>query len=186
MVARYSNLGAIEFGRLVHHKIVESGSEQYIKLGTALLDMYGKCGSLDESLDVFCQLRSPDVVSWGALIAACVQCGESDLAMRCFQLMENDAFMPNEVTFTSVLAACSNAGLVKEGCKYFKLMINKYGLIPGPSHHLCVIDLLSRSGRLDEAESLVQSMGQNAIVGWRSLLSACEIYGNLELGEKLL
>lgn len=98
-------------------------------------------------------------------------------------MLLGEGFKPNEVTFTSVLAACSNAGLVDEGCAYLRSMTIDYGIKPNTYHRLCVIDLLARAGKLLEAESMVQSLESGAIIAWRSLLTACRTYGNVELGR---
>lgn len=179
-----SSMGAIKKGRLIHHHIIERDLQSLANVGTALADMYGKCGSLIDLLDSFRTLQYRDVVSWGALIAGCVQCGKSDLAMKYFHEMQVEGFKPNEVTFTSIFAACSNAGLINEGCLYLQLMTTDFGLKANSYHCLCVIDLLARTGKLTEAESLVQNLDSGAIVAWRSLLSACKTYGNVDLGRR--
>ncbi|MCO5592840.1 hypothetical protein L7F22_046843 [Adiantum nelumboides] len=179
-----SSLGVIKRGRLIHHHIIETNLQSLANVGTALADMYGKCGSAVDLLDVFKNLPYRDVVSWGALIAGCAQCGESTLAQKYFLQMQREGFKPNEVTFTSIFAACSNAGLIQEGCMYLKLMTSDLGLKLSPHHCFCVIDLLARAGNLVEAERMVQDMDSSAIVAWRSLLSACKTYGNVELGRR--
>eukprot|EP00250_Pteridium_aquilinum_P019197 c24339_g9_i1 orf=1-1578(-) len=179
-----SSVGAIKMGRLIHHHIIETDLQSFVTVGTALADMYGKCGSIVDLLDAFRNLPYRDIVSWGALISGCVQCGKNDLAMAYFHEMQAEGFKPNEVTFTSIFAACSNAGLIDEGCTYLRLMTSDFGLKPNSYHCLCVIDLLARAGKLADAESMVQNLDSGAIVAWRSLLSACKTYGNVELGRR--
>ncbi|KAI5084640.1 hypothetical protein GOP47_0000809 [Adiantum capillus-veneris] len=179
-----SSLGVIKRGRLIHHQIIERGLQSLAYVGTALADMYGKCGSLADLLDVFKNLPYRDVVSWGALIAGCAECGDSALARNYFLQMQKEGFKPNEVTFTSIFAACSNAGLIDEGCMYLKLMTSDFGLKPNPHHCFCVIDLLARAGKLVEAERMLQDLDSSAAVAWRSLLSASKTYGNVELGRR--
>ncbi|KAH7297105.1 hypothetical protein KP509_26G053700 [Ceratopteris richardii] len=179
-----SSLGTIKKGRLIHHHIIEMDFQSLANVGTSLADMYGKCGSVGDLLNTFESLPYRDVVSWGTLISGCAQCGQTDLTRKYFSEMQKEGFLPNEVTFTSIFAACSNAGNIDEGCMYLKLMTSDFGLKPTLHHCLCIIDLLARAGKLVEAETMMQDLGSSTTVAWRSLLSASKTYGNVKLGER--
>jgi pentatricopeptide repeat protein len=101
-----------------------------------------------------------------------------------FRAMEQDGVAPNEVTFLAVLNACSHGGLVFEGKKHLESMVRQYGMSPGTEHYGCIIDLLGRAGRLDEAYELIKSLSSHGdAMAWRTLLAACRVHGNVELGR---
>ncbi|XP_068640924.1 pentatricopeptide repeat-containing protein At5g27110 [Aristolochia californica] len=182
-----SQLGALEKGKEIQDYIIENKFETNEIVMSALLDMYAKCGSVDDAREVFNRLPIRDFVSWTSMITAYGSHGEAKKALELFQEMQNSGAKPDGVTFLAVMTACSHAGLVDEGCSYFNQMINIYGLEPKLEHYSCLVDLLARAGRLNEAYSTIQSNSAIcADVGLlSSLLSACSLHGNLELGEKV-
>eukprot|EP00249_Psilotum_nudum_P015893 c25573_g2_i3 orf=225-1328(+) len=159
-------------GRLIHGQIVESEFKSDVVIGNTLIDMYAKCGSLEEARKVFDGLPNQNVVSWAAMIAGYAQSGNCRLAIQCLEDMKQHGLKPVDVIFTSILAACSHAGLVDEGCRYFKSMREEHDIIPSIEQYNCMVDLLGRAGHLNEAEDLLQTF-QSDIIGWRSLLTAC-------------
>lgn len=180
-----ASIGSTGQGRLIHHQIIESALEIDVSVGNTVVDMYSKCGSTDESRNVFARLLIRDAVSWGALITGYVLNGHYSLAWQCLKDMQLVGLKPSEIVFTSMLAGCSNAGLVKEGYEYFNSMVVDFGITPSVEHYNCMVDLLGRTGRLDEARKLLQSMPlEPNIVAWRSLLAGCKTYGNTELGKQ--
>eukprot|EP00249_Psilotum_nudum_P023602 c28935_g13_i2 orf=32-1021(-) len=147
--------------------------------------MYGKCGSLDDARSAFDKIPERSIASWNAMIATYAQHGYGNDALRLFRLMQLEGVMPNKITFVSILSACSHSGLVDEGYRYFASMITDFGVVPTTDHCVCMIDLLGRAGRLDEAEEFVNRMSfQPRAVGWMTLLGACKIHGDVELGKR--
>eukprot|EP01018_Ginkgo_biloba_P007178 Gb_33575 [translate_table: standard] len=180
-----ASLATLECSQGVHAHIIRSGFEANVFVGSALVDMYAKCGSIENAGQVFNKMPARNVVSWNAMITGYAQNGCSKKAIQLFEQMLQADMKPDHITFVGVIAACSHAGLVEEGWRYFHSMSQDYGITPGADHYACMIDLLSRSGCLDEAEGLINNMPiEPDSIMWATLLSACRIYGNIELGKR--
>ncbi|KAJ7568079.1 hypothetical protein O6H91_01G018000 [Diphasiastrum complanatum] len=178
-----SSLAALEKAREVHASIVKSGCQQTPVIATALVNVYGKCGSLEDARFVFAQMTSRDVVSWNSMIAAFAQNGHGKEALGLFHRMRSDSIEPNHVTFLNILTACSHMGRVDDGKHYFASMSRDYGITPKVEHYLCLIDMLGRAGSLDAAEDLINSIPfKNEASVWLCLLSACTRHGDIERG----
>lgn len=176
--------GSIQVVRYITRFIEEEELELDAVLGTALVDMYVKCGFLDKAMDIFERMEGKDVKSWTAMISGHGVHGQPTNAIRLFNRMVNEGFRPNEVTFLAILTACSHGGLVIEGLEIFKSMVQKYGFSPQVEHYGCLIDLFGRSGMLNEAHNLIKSLPiKGDATAWRTLLSACRVYGDVKLGE---
>lgn len=195
LLSACADLGDSETGKRLHLYILETASVSSSKyVGTpiwnALIDMYAKCGSIDRAIDVFRGMKDRDLSTWNTLIVG-LALHHAEGSIEMFEEMQRLKVWPNEVTFIGVILACSHSGRVDEGRQYFSLMRDMYNIEPNIKHYGCMVDMLGRAGLLDEAFMFVESMKiePNAIV-WRTLLGACKIYGNVELGkyanEKLL
>ncbi|GMN62910.1 hypothetical protein TIFTF001_031985 [Ficus carica] len=186
-----ANLGLLELGKWVHAYVDRNKIEADGFIGNALVDMYAKCGSIDQAFRVFEGMKHRDVYSYTAIIVGLAMHGEAETALDIFSTMPQMGVEPDEVTFIGVLTACSHAGLVAEGKKYFRDMSCVYNLKPQTEHYGCMVDLLGRAGLIEEAEKLISIMPMepDAYV-WGGLLGACRIHGQVELGkdamEKLL
>ncbi|XP_059656361.1 pentatricopeptide repeat-containing protein At2g13600-like [Cornus florida] len=192
-----SNLADLKLGRQAHTHVLkhgfqfQSGPESDIFVGNSLIDMYMKCGSVEDGSRVFEKMVERDWVSWNAMIVGYAQNGHGTEALGMFREMLISGEKPDHVTMIGVLCACSHTGLVEEGCQYFFSMSKEHGIEPMKDHYTCMVDLLGRAGCLNEAKKLIESipMQPDGVV-WGSLLAACKIHGNLELGkfvaEKLL
>ncbi|XP_057958911.1 pentatricopeptide repeat-containing protein At1g08070, chloroplastic-like [Malania oleifera] len=181
-----AGLGALELGREVHRYLVRNGLEVNVWLATALIDMYSKCGKIDDACLVFIKTCQKDVALWNAMILGLAYHGIGKDSLAVFAQMERVGVQPNEVTFIGILSACNHSGLVVEGRIQFSNMVNKYGLNPKVEHYACMVDLLGRAGHLEEAFELIQNMVvlPDSII-WGTLLSACRIHRNLELADKV-
>lgn len=185
VVKACSNMGALHKGYEMHMEIVKRGHEIDLCVGNILVDMYGRCGSLAESLDVFNELPIQDVVAWSALIKGFGMNHQVELALHYFMHMQEQGLKPDAATMSCVLSACSRSNLVHDGQKVFKAMRNEYGVTPNIDHYTCMIDLLARAGHLLEAERLLEFMPDPADEeSWTALLTACKMYGEVELGHK--
>ncbi|XP_059660852.1 pentatricopeptide repeat-containing protein At2g29760, chloroplastic [Cornus florida] len=180
-----AQLGAIDLGGWIHVYIKKQGMKLNRHLATSLIDMYSKCGDLEKALEVFHSVDTRDVFVWSAMIAGLAMHGRGGDAIDLFLKMKEDKVTPNAVTFTNVLCACSHAGLVDEGRALFNQMGPVYGVVPGVKHYACMVDILGRKGRLDEAMELIKNMpiAPSASV-WGALLGACRLHGNVELAEQ--
>jgi pentatricopeptide repeat protein len=175
------DLSAAVLGRRIHEYVERKKLRPNLLLENALIDMYAKCGCLKEARAVFDQMMFRDVVSWTSMISAYGMSGQGKDAVALFKKMRDSGFTPDWIAFVSVLAACSHAGLVDEGRYCFNLMA-EYGITPGIEHYNCMVDLLGRAGKIDEAYHLTRQMPMepNERV-WGSLLSACRVYSNMNI-----
>ncbi|KAJ7547233.1 hypothetical protein O6H91_08G076100 [Diphasiastrum complanatum] len=175
---------ALDQGKLIHRHIMGSGIVMDVMVGSAVVDMYAKCGSLGEANQVFENLPERNVVSWNALIAGHARHGHAQDAIKLFEKMQEEAIRPNHVTFIAVLSACSWAGLVNEGYQLFQAMCKGFNIIPTMKHYACMVDLLGRTGNVYEALDLINKMPvQPGVPVWMSLLGACRTHGNLDVGK---
>ncbi|CAI8586933.1 unnamed protein product [Vicia faba] len=180
-----SHLASLEKGERVHDYINEKGIKLNLLLGTALVDMYAKCGQLEKSRKVFDSMMEKDVICWNAMISGYGMNGYAESAVEIFNLMEESDVKPNEVTFLSLLSACVHAGLVEEG-KYLFAKMQSYSVKPNLKHYTCMVDLLGRSCNLEEAEELVLSMPVSPDGGvWGALLSAYTTHNQIEMGIRI-
>jgi pentatricopeptide repeat protein len=180
-----AHLGALDQGRWIHAYIDKAGVKISVTLGTALIDMYAKCGSIRCSYEVFQKMSQKDIVTWGAIISGFAMHGQAEKCFELFDEMVASGTYPNEVIFVAILSACSHVGCVELGHHYFNHMIHDFGIRPSIEHYGCMVDLLGRAGRLLEAEKFIRSMPEepNSII-WGALLSACRTYGDLQRGNR--
>ncbi|KAK0583958.1 hypothetical protein LWI29_005591 [Acer saccharum] len=179
-----AKLGFMHKARLVHDYITRNRFFLNVILGTAMIDMYAKCGSVDFAREIFDAMPQKNVVSWSAMIAAYGYHGQGRKALDLFPMMLSSGISPNRITFVSLIYACSHAGLVEEGLQLFSSMQDDYAVAPDVKHYTCMVDLLGRAGRLDEALKLIESMRIEKDEGlWGSLLGACRIHKKLEMAE---
>ncbi|XP_042482019.1 pentatricopeptide repeat-containing protein At2g36730-like isoform X1 [Macadamia integrifolia] len=182
-----AELGALDFGRWIHSQIDYTSFSDNISVSNSLIDMYAKCGVIDNARQVFNKMNSRNIVSWNSMILGLAMHGYADDALELFsKMMEGKLAGPNDITFLGVLCACSHRGLVDEGKYYFDVMKREYQFQPTIKHYGCMVDLLGRAGFVMEAYQLIRSMPMecNAIV-WRTLLGACRVHGNVQLGERV-
>ncbi|PWA62776.1 pentatricopeptide repeat-containing protein [Artemisia annua] len=189
-VAVYNTLitATLGQGQQIHAEAIKSGATSSLSVLSSLVSMYSRCGCLKDSLKAFSENKIPDVVLWSSMIAAYGFHGMGNKAIELFNQMEKERLEPNDVTFLSLLYACSHCGLKDQGVEIFDLMTNKYGLDPRLEHYTCLVDLLGRSGRLDEAESVIRSMPVNIkadSIIWKTLLSACRIHKNPDMAIRI-
>ncbi|KAI4386371.1 hypothetical protein MLD38_004307 [Melastoma candidum] len=178
--------GALSIGELLHEYAVSKGLLADPVVGTALIDMYAKCGSLDKAREAFDRISEKDVKSWTAMISAYGNHGQAGNSLEIFNRMVEDGCSPNDVTLLAVLNACSHGGLVMESIECFSRMVSEYGISPGIGHYGCLIDLLGRSGMLEEAYELIGSLPVKADASiWRALLAACRLYSNVVLAKNV-
>ncbi|KAB2617573.1 pentatricopeptide repeat-containing protein [Pyrus ussuriensis x Pyrus communis] len=179
-----SSLAMIVEGKQIHAMVTKFGLDRDIYAGAALINLYGKCGSTEMARSVFDDLIEIDVVSMNSMIYSYAQNGFGHEALQLFNGMKDLGLQPNEVTILSVLLACNNSGLVQEGCQIFATVMNNHNIELTVDHYACMVDLLGRSGRLQEAEALVKQVRNPDVVLWRTLISACKLHGEIEMAER--
>ncbi|CAA7401539.1 unnamed protein product [Spirodela intermedia] len=180
-----ANLGAPAVAREVEQRI--SGDPSFSTntfLLNALINMNARCGNLPRAQKLFDEMPHRTVVSWTAIISGYGIHGEGRKAAELFDKMLAAGVRPDGVVMVSVLAACSHAGLTEEGLRHFRRMEGAHGLAPGTEHYACVVDLLGRAGRLQEAQRVISSMpvAPDGAV-WGALLGACKIHRDVETAE---
>lgn len=179
-----SALALLRQGKSTHAIGIKAMLESGISFSNALMTMYSKCGNVGESELVFINLRTKDIVSWNTIIAAYAQHGKYQKVIALFHEMEVTGFIPDDITFLSVLSACGHVGMVDASLKLFDLMSSKYAISPRAEHYACIVDILSRAGQLEKASHYIKDMPLEAEKNvWGSLLGACQIHGNVQLGE---
>ncbi|CAN4087401.1 unnamed protein product [Withania somnifera] len=182
-ISACSLLGDLKFGSWIESFIHETEIQMDDHLATCLIDLYAKCGSIDKAYKLFHVLKKKDLVSYTAMILGCGINGRANDAIKLFDEMINAEINPNTVTITGILTAYSHIGMVEAAFSCF-ISLQKYGLSPSVDHYTIVVDLLSRAGRLAEAQGLIKSMSIQPHAGvWGALLLGCSLHDNLELGE---
>lgn len=156
-------------------------------LGTALIDMYAKCGCIEMACSVFDEMDDRDVYAFTCLISGLANHDKSEAAIDFFNRMQDEGVLPNEVTFVCVLNACSRMGMVDEGLRIFESMSNRYAIEPQIQHYGCLVDLLGRAGKIEEAKKVVREMPlQPDSYTLGALLDACRVHGDVQLGEEMV
>ncbi|KAJ0113274.1 hypothetical protein Patl1_01353 [Pistacia atlantica] len=185
LVSACAYLGSRHLGRKLHEFIINSNTKIDVTLWSALMDMYAKCGDLDTAESIFNDIHPSErnVSSWNVLISGYGMHGRGEKALELFTQMQEEGVEPNHITFTSVLSACSHAGLIDEGRKCFADM-TKLSVKTEVKHYACMVDMLGRAGLLYEAFDIIKHMpsSPNDSV-WGALLLACRIHGDTKLGQ---
>jgi pentatricopeptide repeat protein len=142
---------------------------------------------MEDACRVFNTMPSHDVVSWNALLGGFAMYGQGKEALVQFERMCEECVHPDDITFVCLLSACSHAGFVDEGLRFYALMTTVYRIPAKREHYTCMVDLLGRAGHLQEVENMIQGMPcePNAAI-CTVLLSACRIHGNVEMGERMV
>ena len=178
-------MGNIEMGIWIHDYVRRQRWDLDVIMGTSLVDMYGKCGYVEDSLAVFSSMQKKNVFTWNSLIHGLALTKSGKDALYWFSKMEEEGFKPDSVTLVAALCACSHGGLLEEGREIFgKVTYGVYGFSAGIKHYGCMVDLLGRSGLVEEALVLMEKMPfeGNAVV-YGSLVGACRARGDAELSE---
>ncbi|KDP26420.1 hypothetical protein JCGZ_17578 [Jatropha curcas] len=182
-----SRLGALELGKWVHLYAEKNEIEIDDVLGSAVIDMYAKCGSVEKAIQVFEKIENKkNAITWSAIIGGLAMHGRANDALDYYRKMQQAGVTPTDVVYIGLLSACSHAGLIEEGRSLFNHMVKVVGIEPRVEHYGCMVDLLGRAGLLEEAEQLVLNMPiRPDDVIWKALLGACKMHGNVKMGERV-
>ncbi|KAI3753486.1 hypothetical protein L2E82_25540 [Cichorium intybus] len=189
-----ASIATLERGMEVHGCGIRAELDSDVVIGSALVDMYSKCGRIDYATRFFNSMRVKNVYSWNSMISGYARHGHGDKSLEVFTKMTLEGQIPDHVTFVGVLSACSHMGLVDQGFDYFDSMSKVYGLNPKMEHYSCMVDVFGRAGELDKMEDFLRKMPMEpSVLMWRTVLGAC-CRGNSErmtdlgrtAGEKLL
>ncbi|KAK7380061.1 hypothetical protein VNO78_32428 [Psophocarpus tetragonolobus] len=181
-----AQLGAIEHGKWVHGYLRRNSIECDLVMGTALVNMYGKCGDVQTAFEIFKEMPHKDASAWTNMISVFALHGLGWKAFDCFLEMERAGVKPNHVTFVGLLSASAHSGLVEQGRWCFDVMKHVYFIEPQVYHYACIVDMLSRARLFDESEILIRNMPMRPdVYVWGALLGGCQMHGNVELGERV-
>lgn len=192
LVHSCAHLGSLKRGRSIHGHLFRLGFAFDIVNMTALVDMYAKCGKINLAERIFSHGSiSKDVVLWNSMITGYGMHGHGYQAVGVYHKMIEEGLKPNQTTFLSLLSACSHSSLVEQGISLFNSMERDHNIRPIEKHYACLVDLLSRAGRFEEAQALIEKMPfQPGTAVLEALLSGCRTHKNINLGiqtsDKLL
>ncbi|GAV78290.1 Cu-oxidase domain-containing protein/PPR domain-containing protein/Cu-oxidase_2 domain-containing protein/Cu-oxidase_3 domain-containing protein/PPR_2 domain-containing protein/DYW_deaminase domain-containing protein, partial [Cephalotus follicularis] len=179
-----SSLPSLATCQQTHARVLKAKLELNTHVGSSLIEAYTKSGSLENAEKVFSQLSVPDVVSWNSMIKAYSQHSCPRKAIFLFRKMIEEGNRPSSSTFLAILSSCSHTGLIKEGQEFFKSMVRDHGIPPEERHYSCMVDLLGRAGKLEDALEFINNLPTKPTTPiWRPLLAACRCHNNLEMAE---
>ncbi|GAV79574.1 LOW QUALITY PROTEIN: PPR domain-containing protein/PPR_1 domain-containing protein/PPR_2 domain-containing protein/PPR_3 domain-containing protein/DYW_deaminase domain-containing protein, partial [Cephalotus follicularis] len=178
-------LEALDRGKEIHAAAVKLGLGTDVFVGNSLIVVYTECGNIIDAALVFKGIGEKNIVSWNSIIVGCGQHGFGIGALVFFNQMIRANVDPDEITFTGLLSACSHSGMLQKGRCFFEHINRCNSLKVELQHYVCMLDILGRCGKLEEAEKLIKSMPMkaNSLV-WLALLSACTVHSNFELAER--
>lgn len=181
-----SDLVGLTEGQQIHQMISKTVFQESKRLVSALINMYSKCGELHSARKMFDDGLSGqlDLISWNGMIATYAHHGYGKEAIDLFNKMQELGFQANDVTFVGLLTACSHAGLVEEGLKYFDELLKNKSIQVREDHYTCLVDLCGRAGRLKEALNIIEGLDKEASSSvWSALLAGCNLHGNADIAK---
>lgn len=177
---------ALEQGSQVHSLVIKSGFESDSIVSNSLVDMYFRFGLVDAALGIFATMVVKDLIAWNTVIMGLAHNGKFLESIGLFKQLISRGLKPDKITFSGVLLACRYSGLLEEGMAIFSLMEKDYGIAPRDEHYACVVDMMSRAGKLKEAVAVMEVMPHPpSALMWESILCACRIHGDLNLVEEV-
>ncbi|WVZ74076.1 hypothetical protein U9M48_022303 [Paspalum notatum var. saurae] len=182
-----AHLGAYDVGRSVHCALLRNTASLNTIMQTSLVDMYAKCGCVEKAAAVFDAMDDRNAWTYSAMVSGLALHGDGREALEVFDTMIREGHAPDAAVYVGVLNACSRAGLLEDGLRCFDRMRLEHKVAPNAQHYGCMVDLMARAGRLDDARALIGSMPTGPTdTTWRSLLNACRIHGDMDLAERAL
>ncbi|XP_010498459.1 PREDICTED: pentatricopeptide repeat-containing protein At1g20230-like [Camelina sativa] len=184
MLPACGNIAALGHGRSTHGFAVRVHLSDDFHVGSALIDMYAKCGRINMSQIVFSMMPTKNLVCWNSLLNGYSMHGKAKEVMSIFESLVRTRLKPDFISFTSLLSSCGQVGLTDEGWKYFSMMSEEYGIKPRLEHYSCMVNLLGRAGKLQEAYDLIKEMPfEPDSCVWGALLNSCRLQNNVDLAE---
>ncbi|CAN6463923.1 unnamed protein product [Victoria cruziana] len=176
--------GALQQGLWIHTYLIKNQLEIDMVLGSALIMMYSRCGCIQDARRVFDKIPERNVILWNSIIGSYGFHGSAQDALVLFSQMLETGVAPDDVTFVYVLSSCSHAGRLARAWHYFDMMQNHFGIVPTEEHCACMVDMLGRAGRLEEAMNFIRGMSlEPGREVWGALLGACRIHNRIDLAE---
>ncbi|KAJ1692928.1 hypothetical protein LUZ63_009626 [Rhynchospora breviuscula] len=186
VIPALADLSSLRQAKVAHAYCIRHGFDCNIYVLTGLIDLYSKCGSIVLARMLFDLTEDKNVATWNAMIDGYGSHGLGKPAIKLFEKMGRGPLRPNDVTFLSVLSACSHTGLLEEGWKCFHSMKKEYGLEPKIGHYGSIVHLLGRAGKLNEAWNFIQNMPiEPNIAIYGALLGACKVHKDVRLAVQV-
>ncbi|WOL09503.1 hypothetical protein Cni_G18256 [Canna indica] len=179
-----SPVGGIQTGEEIHGFAIRHYFDNNVFVGTALVDMYSRCGQISFAERIFDGMAEKNTVTFTTMLSGLGQHGLGEKALTLFCSMKESGVRPDAVTFVALISACSYSGLVDEGLAVYEAM-EEFGLVATLEHHCGVVDLLGRAGRVEDAYEFAKRLGDDGNFAeiWGSLLAACRVHCKFQLGE---
>ncbi|KAG0481417.1 hypothetical protein HPP92_012275 [Vanilla planifolia] len=187
ILAACADLGALDLGKRIHEYSNRLGYLSNVRVSNTVIDMYIKCGCVENARNVFDSMTERTVVTWSTMIGGHAIHGQGKDALKLFGEMKTSGCEPNPITFVGLLHACSHMGLLEEGRRFFASMKKDYNIEPEIEHYGCMVDLFSRAGLLDEALVFIRKMPikPNSVV-WGALLGGAGVHNRIDIGEEAI
>ena len=184
LIKACSCLTAMEKGRQIHAVAIKLCQDFDPFVTTSTIDMYAKCGNLEDAYELFQRTDSQILAAWNAIILAFAQYGNGQQALNLFKKMLQRGLTPDNITFVGVLSACSHAGMVSNAREFIASMPIDFQIQPEIEHYSCLVDALGRAGLLQEAVEVIEEMPFSGSASmYRALLGACRIRGERKIGS---
>ncbi|KAK9682543.1 hypothetical protein RND81_10G081300 [Saponaria officinalis] len=186
LIGVFADFAFVEQGKQLHGYAIKVPTSLEVEVGNSIADLYLKCGLLEEAEQMFCEMPMKNRISYTVMITGYGKHGLGKEAVRLFDKMLAENVRPEGITYLAILSACSHLGLIDECREYFSKLCSERRVSPQVEHYSCMVDLLGRAGHLNEAKSLIESMPMKPNTGvWQTLLSACRVHGDLNLGKEI-
>ncbi|MED6156255.1 hypothetical protein PIB30_012816 [Stylosanthes scabra] len=180
------SMALLKYGKAIHGYVIRSGMSLSLHIITSIIDMYAKCGNLEYAECVFTLCSRKEMAVYNAMISAYASHGQATKALALFKQLQKECMVPDHITITSVLSACSHAGLVNDALGVFEYMVSELHMQPNEEHYGCLIKLLADNGQLDEAFWVIlttESYPDAHMLG--CLLTACGQHHETELAAHI-
>nr|GEU64017.1 putative pentatricopeptide repeat-containing protein At1g77010, mitochondrial [Tanacetum cinerariifolium] len=185
-ISACGTISSLELGEQLFARATVIGLQSENFVSTSLVDIFCKCGLIENGRKVFDQMVQSDIASWNSMLSGYAANGYGIEALNLFDDMIKVGVTPTDITFTAVLSACDHCGLFEEGLKWFNAMKHEYFIEPRIEHYSCMIDLFARVGRIEEAINLLTDMPFDADASmWSSILRGCSAHEDTVLGKKV-
>jgi len=176
MIKACAALQSLEDGRLVHKQLIQTGCESDVFVGSSLVDMYAKCGSIEDASRVFNNMPSENVVTWSTMILGHVKCGQGQKALGLLQQMQQEGVQPDSVTFVGVLKACASMVAIEDGRCVHQDIIQS-GLESDVFVGSSLVNMYAKCGSMEDALRVLNKMPSQTVVTWNAILGGCAMNG---------
>ncbi|EFJ30971.1 hypothetical protein SELMODRAFT_169299 [Selaginella moellendorffii] len=173
-----AGVGALRRGTQLHERVRCLGLDKDVPVATALVNLYGKCGRLEEAEAVFLGMKKKNLLTWTSIAMAYGQNGHGSRSLKLLHGMELQGMKPDGIVFVAILVSCNYAGQMSKGLHYYNLMTQDFGIAPAVEHCGCMVDILGRAGKLEAAEQLINTMKFESSLAWMMLLTACKAHND--------